>query len=222
MTQTPNTLVVHLVGASSDWAPVAITAAATLLAAFLAFLGSQQIEHWRAKNDRDQKRVDRQEDFELGLLGEIQSILDELSSLNAENASRLIDSKDDRSAKLTHMARVSGMNERLKLRCAHFGMGPLYSSLDQVAKSSTELAGADDFDTALSANARLYLAFDTASAELAKKRREVLGTSALTTEGSAADSSERVTRRPPQADLGRGRSIPKLTPKHSSEDGARP
>lgn len=145
-----------------------------MAAALLAFYGSQLFERRRTKGERAQRISDRQTEFELGLLSEIQALLDELSTLNSENAGRLVGSEDDRGAKLTHMARCSAINERLKLRSVHFGEGGLYNSLDQVATISIDLAGSEDFDRALAANAQLFVAFDMAAAELAGKRRDVL------------------------------------------------
>lgn len=152
-----------------------ISAASTLGAALLAFFGAQILERRRRASEQVSRDRERQVQFQLSLLGEIQALLDELSTLNAGNAGRLIDSSKDRTAKLAHMARVSATAERIKLRCAHFGQGFLYDSLDQVSNISMGLAGAEDFDAALSENARLYEAMDMAANELANKRRRLLG-----------------------------------------------
>jgi hypothetical protein len=111
----------------------------------------------------------------VSLLSEIQGLLDQLSTVNAGNAARLIDSSEDRSAKLAHMAQVSSIAERLKLRSAHFARRPLYDSLDQLCNLSMTLAGTDNFDAAMSETARLFGAVDMAAKHIADERLRLLG-----------------------------------------------
>jgi hypothetical protein len=168
-------IIVHLVGGGSAWPTVLVSAVATLVAAFIAFLGAQYLERRRQASEWANREQERQVQFGLSLLSEIQGLLDQLSTVNARNAERLIDSSEDRSAKLAHMARVGSIAEQLKLRSAHFAQRPLYDSLDQVCKVSMTLAGADNFDAAVSETAQLFLAVNTAASNLADERRALLG-----------------------------------------------
>lgn len=109
--------------------------------------------------------------------------------MNAGNAARLIDSSDDRSAKLAHMAQVSSIAERLKLRSAHFAQRPLYGSLDQLCNLSMTLAGTDSFDAAMSENARLFGAVDIAAKNLVDERLRLLGDAVSTDPGRASGTA---------------------------------
>lgn len=182
-------IIVHLVGGGSTWPTVLVSAVTALVAAFIAFFGAQAIERRRQTSERDNREQERQVQFGLSLLSEIQGLLDQLSTVNAGNAARLIDSSDDRSAKLAHMAQVSSIAERLKLRSAHFAQRPLYGSLDQLCNLSMTLAGTDSFDAAMSENARLFGAVDIAAKNLVDERLRLLGDTVSTDPGRASGTA---------------------------------
>lgn len=164
----------------------------TVIGAAIAYVGvvsgqwlSNRSSSRRAAEDRqaaaDHARAaraavlaDRRTDLELVALADVRATLDEMAQTLSAYQAGIIDETRDRAEKLECMAKLQTLGERLKIRAVGIRSDAIFQALDHHASQTMTIAGAENFDGALAANAGLARSVDALAHLLADRKDELL------------------------------------------------